>query len=179
MQYVFTFAAESIDAILGAVQSAIGSTRYNLRKLSSDSDTFITSHDSLRLAAQDMTEGKLATIAVHPEGGSIRYALIASPLSSGRSLSRYLGTIEYTEPDYRPLWNMLLNVEGLSLVCLGFEEGVEISDEILRPASFPWNDWPLVIAAIKDLPSDSEWIIREGPEMASVPPSLKKATRNV
>jgi hypothetical protein len=45
---------------------------------------------------------------------------------------------------------------GLSLACLGFEEGVEISDEILRPASCPWNEWLLVIAAIKELPSENK-----------------------
>jgi hypothetical protein len=170
MQYVFKFVAESIDAVLGAIQAAMGNTKYKLRELSSDSDTFIPTDDPLQQAAQDMRQGKLATIAVHPENAPIRYALISSPFTSGRSLSHYLGTIEYTERDFRPIWNMLLSVRGLSLVCLGFEEGVEISDDVLRPATFQWNQWPLVIAAIKNSPSDSEWIIREGPEMASVPP---------
>jgi hypothetical protein len=117
-------------------------------------------------------------IAVYPENGPIRYALISSPFTSGRSLSRYLGTIEYTERDFRPMWNLLLSVRGLSLVCLGFEEGVEISDDVLGPATFQWNQWPLVIAAVKNSPSDSKWIIREGPEMASVPFPLEKEAHN-
>jgi hypothetical protein len=35
-----------------------------------------------------------------------------------------------------------------------------------------------VVAAIKDSPSESKWIIREGPEMASVPLFLEKGTNN-
>jgi hypothetical protein len=178
MQYVFKSVAESLDALLGAVQTAMGSSGYKLRELSTDSDTFIPTDDSLQHAIQSMRQGKLATIAVHPESGPIRYALISSPLTCGRSLSQYLGTIEYTERDFRPLWNMLLSVRGLSLVCLGFEEGVDISDEILKHALFPWNAWPLVIGAIKHLPSDTKWIIGEGPEMASVPLPLESGTHN-
>lgn len=172
MQYVFNFVADSIDAVLGAIQTAIGNTQYKLRELASDSDTFIPTEDRLEAAVQDMREGKLATIAVHPDKGPIRYALIFSPLTAGRSLSHYQGAIEYTEQDFRPVWNMLLSVRGLFLVSLGFEEGVEITDDVLSPATFQWNHWPLVIGALKNSPSDSEWIIREGPEMASVPSPL-------
>ena len=178
MQYVFNFVAESIDGVLDAIQAALGSAPYKLRELSSDSDTFIPTDDTLQQAAQDLGQGKLATIAIHPEKGPIRYALISSPYTSGRSLSQYLGTIEYTERDFRPIWNMLPSVRGLSLVCLGFEEGVVISDDVLKPETFQWNQWPLVVAAIKDPPSDSKWIIREGPEMASVPRPLEEGTHN-
>lgn len=167
MQYVFTFAAVSIDPILRALQAAVRSSAYKLRKLSSDSDTFVHCSYSLPSAAQQMTEGKLATIAVHPEKGPVRYALVSSPFSLGRSLSQYLGTIEYTEQDYRPLWKMLLSVHGLTVICLGFEEGVEISDDVLNQASFPWNKWPLMMAALKD--ANGEWTIKEGPEMVNGP----------
>jgi hypothetical protein len=44
------------------------------------------------------------------------------------------------------------------------EEGVELTDQMLSPESFPWHESPLIIAALKT-GSEAEWLINEGPEL--------------
>ena len=77
-----------------------------------------------------------------------------------------MGTVEYTARDYQGIWDLLLNVPNLSIVCLGFERGVDLRDEQLQVGTFPWDQSPLVIGAVRDSESDSNaWIVRQGPEM--------------
>jgi hypothetical protein len=76
-----------------------------------------------------------------------------------------MGTIEYLGDEYEALWNLILATRGLSFVCLGFEEGVEVDDSILSVESFPWDQWPLVIGAIRDKAGSQPWQTRPDPEM--------------
>jgi hypothetical protein len=80
-------------------------------------------------------------------------------------LSAYLGTIEYLGDDYKALWDLILSVPGLSFACLGFEEGVELDDSALSIETFPWDQWPLVIGALRGTSGLQQWTIRQGPEM--------------
>lgn len=76
-----------------------------------------------------------------------------------------MGTIEVTTKDYQPLWNLLLGVEGLQFVCLGFEEGVDVSDrQGVDVTTFPWDDDFLVLGAVRsDLHDKDSWHIQKGP----------------
>jgi len=53
----------------------------------------------------------------------------------------------------------------LQFVCLGFEEGVDVSDkQDLDVATFPWNDDFLVLGAVRtDLHDRGSWHIQKGP----------------
>jgi hypothetical protein len=165
MQLVYEFGATAMEPIAEVIQNAMGSTQYTVRCMPNDSDTYQPTADSLCSAAAKLREGLLASFSLHPVQGLIRYALVVGPFFAGQQRSIYLGTIEYVGDDYQALWEMILRVPGLSVACLGFEEGVELEDKVLSAETFPWNQWPLVIGALRDQSGLQQWTIRAGPEM--------------
>jgi hypothetical protein len=165
MQLVYEFCAKELEPILEVIQRALSDVQYSMKCMPNDSDTYEPSEDSLSSAAFKMKEGVLTSFSLHPINSPIRYTLVTGPFFAGQQLSTYLGTIEYVGDDYKELWNLILNVPGLSFACLGFEEGVELEDSVLSAETFPWNQWPLVIGALRDQAGSQQWMIRQGPEM--------------
>jgi hypothetical protein len=165
MQLVYEFGASEIEPIVAAIRRSMGSAQYSIRCMPSDSDSYEPTEDSLSSVTAKLEEGALASFSLHPNTGLIRYALVTCPFFAGQQRSIYLGTIEYLGDDYKPLWNLILGVAGLSMACLGFEEGVELDDNALSVDTFPWNQWPLVIGALRDPCGLQQWTIRQGPEI--------------
>jgi hypothetical protein len=165
MQLVYEFGAQQLEPVVDAIQRALGSTQYLMKCMQNDSDTYELTEDSFSSATLKLKEGALTSFSMHPNDGLIRYALVTRPFFAGQQLSAYLGTLEYLGDDYKTLWNLILSVQGLCVACLGFEEGVELEDKILHTGTFPWNQWPLVISALRDPPGSQQWTIRQGPEM--------------
>jgi hypothetical protein len=165
MQLVYEFGAYEPDPVTRAIHLAVGNTQYSVKCMPNDSDTYEPTDDSLSSATSKLREGVITSFSLHPSSGPIRYVLVTCPFFAGHALSAYLGTIEYIGDDYRALWNLLLGVLGLSVVCLGFEEGVELDNSTLSIETFPWNQWPLVIGALRDQAGLQQWVIRHGPEM--------------
>jgi hypothetical protein len=119
----------------------------------------------LESLATQLETGEISSFTLHPEMGMIRYALVLAPFVDGLKRSFYLGTIEDTGKDYHSIWEVLLDTPGLTVACLGYDEGVELEDSHLTVEAFPWSEWPLAIGALRD-PSESEsWTTREGPEI--------------
>ncbi len=141
-------------------------SQYVLTALELDSDTFERTSASLEEVIARVQSGSLANATVHFKAGLIRYTLMARPSTCGVNLSKYLCQIEYLDRNVWPLWKALLEIREAIVASLGFEEGVEWTDEMLSPESFPWAEWPLVIGAIRD-GSSGGWIVREGPEMSN------------
>jgi hypothetical protein len=52
-------------------------------------------------------------------------------------------------------------VDGLRIVCLGSEEGVEFTGDQLVAETFPWDDFFLVIGAVRS--RVGERILKHGP----------------
>ncbi|MBI1747767.1 MAG: hypothetical protein HYR55_14435 [Acidobacteria bacterium] len=165
MQLVYEFGAKELEPVVDVIQRALGNTQYLVQCIPNDSDTSSPTEDSFSSVALKLKEGKLASFSLHPSNGLIRYALITCPFFWGQQRSAYMGTIEYLGDDYKPLWNLILGVLGLSFACLGFEEGVEVDESALSAETFPWSQWPLVIGAIRDRSGLQPWVIREGPEI--------------
>ena len=165
MQLVYEFGAKEVDPVIDAIHRAVADTPYSVKCLPNDSDTYSPTDDSLASLAVKLRRGEIASFSLHPDTGLVRYALAICPFFDGQPRSIFLGTIEYLGNDYKPLWNLVLSVPGLSFACLGFEEGVEIEDDKLSVESFPWNQWPLVIGALRDPSGSQPWVIRQGPEM--------------
>ena len=71
--------------------------------------------------------------------------------------------IELTTHGWRRYWERLLQFDGLAFVCVGDEEGVELNDRNLSVSSFPWDEWPLLTAALRggEAGMSSDWVIRE------------------
>jgi hypothetical protein len=113
---------------------------------------------------------ELSSATVHSKGG-IRYGAIFCPGFNRGQTSFWMGTIELKSPDWRPTWDALLKTSELLVVCVGMEEGIELSTDIsITSESFPWTDRQLMIGATKG-PNDT-WDIREGPAIGyGRPPS--------
>lgn len=165
MQLVYEFGAKELEPVVEAIQHVLSGAPYLISCLPNDSDTYSPTEDSLAAAASKLKKGDLASIAVNPKPGLIRYGLITCPFFDGQQRTIYLGTIEYIGDDYKTLWNLILGVPGLSVACLGFDEGVELDDSALSIETFPWDRWPLVIGALRDPSGLQQWVIRQGPEM--------------
>jgi len=165
MQLVYEFGAKEIGPVVQVIHSAFGDVPYSVKCLPNDSDTYTPTDDSLESVASKLQRSEIASFSLHPNSGLVRYALATCPGFDGQPLSLYLGTIEYTGNDYKPLWNMILGAQTLTVACVGFEEGVEIEDDKLSIASFPWSQWPLVIGAVRDPSVSQSWTIKQGPEM--------------
>jgi hypothetical protein len=165
MQLVFEFGSKQLSPTIEAIRRTIGTLSYKIECLPKGSDTNEPTDDSLESAAVKLEMGDISAFTVRPQGGPIRYALVLSPFFEGEPLSLYLGTIEYTGENYAPIWDLLLGTPGITIACLGYDEGVELQDGRLSVETFPWKDWPLVIGALRDGSDSRSWIIREGPEM--------------
>jgi|SRR5882724_2452816 len=165
MQLVFEFGSKQLPPTIEAIRRAIGTFSYTIECLPKGSDTNESTDDSLESAAVKLEMGNISAFTVRPREGTIRYALVLSPFFEGEPLSLYLGTIEYIGENYAPIWDMLLATPGLTVACLGYDEGVELQDDGLTDKTFPWKEWPLVIGALREGSDSRSWIIREGPEM--------------
>jgi len=165
MQLVFEFGSHQIGPTVDAIRRVIGGLSYGLECVPKGSETNEPTNDSLESAATRLETGEILSFTLRPSEGMIRYALVLSPFFQGESLSLYFGTIEYTGENYASIWDLLLNTPGLIVVCLGYDEGVELSDAQLSVESFPWGEWPLAIGALRNYPSSNSWITREGPQM--------------
>ena len=141
-------------------------SRYMIRTLEHDSDSFELTSAPLEQVLVSIQVGVLANAILNFNAGPVRYLIIARPSTCGVNLSKYLCQIEYLDRNVWPLWEALLEIREAIVASLGFEEGVEWTDEMLSPESFPWAEWPLVIGAIRD-ESSGGWIVREGPEMSN------------
>ena len=171
MQLVFEFGAKELEPVVETIQAVLGSTPYSLSCLPNDSDTYGPSKDSLVSAVLKLKRRELASVAIDPKSGLVRYGLVTGPFFDGQNRSIFLGTIEYLGNDYNPLWTLILGVRGLSVACLGFEEGVELDDSRLTAETFPWHQWPLVIGAIRNQSGSEQWTIKQGPEIRWFSPS--------
>lgn len=142
MQLIYEFGAKESEPVVEVIRRALGNSPYSVNCLPNDSDTYEPTEDSLTSATLKLKEGVLSSFSLHPNVGLIRYALVTCPFFAGQQLSAYLGTIEYLGDDYREIWNLILSVPGLTVACLGFEEGVELNDDAMTVGTFPWNKWP-------------------------------------
>lgn len=166
-QFVFEFGADTLEVTSDAMISFMGQPRSmevvpaaegNVLKYESANEPFATVADKLRT-------GALSSVIVRTDVPGIRYGLIMAPRFNGTDLSVWMGTIELATPDWKPLWTFLLSREGLRFVCLGSEEGVELTDTQLSIDTFPWTEWPLVIGALRADPAVSnQWFIRSREE---------------
>ena len=116
---------------------------------------------SLSEILKGLESGELGSLTVRNADPRIRYGLITSPRLDGCSLNLWMGTIEVGVEDWRFVWDQLLLQEGLKFICVGSEEGVELTDGQIAAETFPWTEWPLIIGAVRT--PDRKWMIGERP----------------
>ncbi len=160
-QLVFEFWSPEIEPVAEAIVRVLDG-RPTENAAATNSLQYEPTQQGLDWAAQQISNGQLSSFSLHPLDGSIRYALLSGPgIGGDKQRPGYMGTIEYTLADYTHIWTELLKVNGLGMVCLGNEEGVEFTDEQFTPGDFPWRDNFLVIGAVRSPVGD--WIQKTGP----------------
>ena len=117
--------------------------------------------DSLAQVAALLEAGSAASAVIRNEDARIRYGLITNPRFNGSGLSLWMGTIEIGVEEWESVWGWLLEQTSLRFVCVGHEEGVELCDAQIDPATFPWTEWPLLIGAVRSAGTPGAWFIRK------------------
>jgi len=165
MQLVFEFCASDARSAVGAVSRVLGDAEYTLQYGRAERGTRIDA--VVESATSKLESGEIDSLVVYPKSGAIRYAMVLAPTAADEPRPFYMGTIEYTAGDYQWLWELLLSAPSLSIVCVGFEEGVELRQGHLDVSTFPWHQWPLAIGAVRDRESSAPdaWVVKPGPEM--------------
>lgn len=165
MQLVFECCAATIRPVVEAVQIVLGDSVYTL--LAGIRGNYVSMDGGIESAISKMDGLEIDSFVVYPKCESIRYAMVSSPTVGAEALSLYMGTIEYTAKDYRWIWDRLMIVSNMKVVCLGFDEGVELSDDQLEVDTFPWDAWPLVVGAmwVTEPAGTTVRVVRNGPEM--------------
>lgn len=158
-QYVIEFGSERIGPVARSIQACLDRPRkpvaYNLKHELAPGDAATSFTDSLKA----LESGDLGFVTFANSDSRIRYGMITSPRLDGCTSKLWMGTIELGVGDWRFVWDELLLQDGLKFVCVGAEEGVELTDGQITAETFPWTEWPLVIGAVKS--PNREWVIRE------------------
>jgi hypothetical protein len=159
-QLVFEFWSQEIEPVVEAISRVLdGCSTENTA--AGPSLHYEPTQQGLDWAAQHVSIGKVSSFVLHPQNGGIRYAMLDGPNIGDDNRPGYFGTIEYTQGDYIHIWKRLLDVDGLRIVCLGSEEGVEFAGDQLDAETFPWDDFFLVIGAVRN--RVGERILKHGP----------------
>jgi hypothetical protein len=160
-QLVFEFWSQEIEPVVEAIARILDGCPTDNNAASSSLELFEPTPKGLDGAAQQMRLGRFSYFTLHPRTGSIRYAMLVGPDPGGTKRPGYMGTIEYTRLDYIHIWDRLLDMDGLQILCLGHEEGVEFNVDQLVAETFPWDDFYLMIAAVRSHVGDR--IVKHGP----------------
>jgi|SRR5579872_5706646 len=158
-QFVIEFGAERLETVSAAIKANLVEP---LRISIDSSESEMSYSDTTETLDEVITElaaGSVRSAIIRTSDPRIRYGLITSPRVHVPPLTLWMGTIELGVDDWNFVWDALLRQSGLRFVCVGLEEGVEVSDEQMSPETFPWDVDGLLAAAVR---SDvkSEWTRR-------------------
>lgn len=166
-QVVIEFGAPSLGPIMDAMLSVIGSpSAIETESPHGSGEAYSATKEAVEALSGKLTDGQIVSVTFRTRAEGVRYGLILKPRYSGHDLSMWMGTVELTTDDWRRYWDALLAFDSLAFVCVGDEEGVELTDDNLSVASFPWNEWPMMAGALR---TERGWEIRE---LLSDPDSL-------
>jgi hypothetical protein len=159
-QLVFEFWSPEIEPVVEAISRILdGCPTENGFDIASPK--YQSTTRGLDWGAQQVRMGQIGNFLLRPQTGGIRLALLHGQREGGGNRPGYMGTIEYTHNDYIHIWNGLLNSDGMQIVCLGCEEGIEFSGNQLTVETFPWQDRFLVIGAVRSRPEGL--VLKRGP----------------
>ncbi|MEZ5403664.1 MAG: hypothetical protein R2729_28550 [Bryobacteraceae bacterium] len=161
-QVVIEFGALSFGPIMNAMLSVIGTpSAIETESASGSGETCPATKDAIEAVSRKFLDGQIVSATFRTKAEGVRYGLILKPRYGGQDLSMWMGTVELTTDDWRQYWDALLRIDALAFVCVGDEEGVELTDERLTAASFPWDEWPTLAGALRGGEGGTGWVIRE------------------
>lgn len=161
-QIVIEFGAPSLRPILDAMLSVIGTpSAIEMEPVLGNGEVCSATKEAIDDLSRRFATAQIRSVTFRTESESVRYGLILAPHCWGQDLSMWMGTVELTDEDWRQCWDVLLRHDSLAFVCAGNEEGVELTDDQLTIASFPWDEWPMLAAALRTEGDDRGWVTRE------------------
>lgn len=160
-QFVIEFGAPMLSPVLQAVMTLIERAEQLDMSLPSGGGVTIPATDhAVEGLSSEFADHRINSVTFRTNTAGVRYGLIVEPQFDGQKLSMWMGTVEITSDEWRGYWSRVLQCKGLFFACIGEEEGVEITDDMLAVDSFPWEKWPLLAAALRS-DEHEDWFVRE------------------
>lgn len=160
-QFVVEFGAEQLRFVGTAIKSTVAEPFRIWIDCADAAMCYSETAKTLDEVAVDLQAGSVASAIIRTSDPRIRYALITSPKIHVPPLGLWMGTIEIQVEDWSFVWDALVRQSGLRFVCVGLEEGVELSDDQISGETFPWHETGLLAAAVRD-DTQADWIQRAG-----------------
>lgn len=166
MQYVIEFGSDNLESVVNCIVESVGlPTRIEVSAPDVGGPAYCGVDEDLRSVLDKLRSGALNSVILRLQANSVRYALITAPYFLQQQLSIWMGTVEVTGPNWRDIWNLLLTKRDLRFVCVGLEEGIEVTDDALNTESFPWNISPVIISAVRR--NDGTWLVHKNSAVPS------------
>lgn len=160
MQQVIEFGARNLDSVVDCILASVGHPIcIEVSSPESGGPVYRKVDEDLKAVVDSLRVGALNSMLLRFQTPIVRYALVTAPGFLGQRLSVWMGTVEITGANWKDIWHVLLSNQELGFVCIGMEEGIELSDEVLGPDSFPWNIPPAIVSAVRR--DDGTWLIRQ------------------
>ena len=160
MQHVIEFGSNNLDSVVECILTSVGHpTGIEVSASDLNGPVYRKADEDLQDLLNRLRMGALNSMILRFQEPTVRYALVTAPCFLGQQLSVWMGTVESTGPNWKDIWNVLLTKHPLHFVCVGIEEGIELTDAVLDPDTFPWNIPPAIVSAVRR--NDGTWLIRE------------------
>jgi hypothetical protein len=130
-----------------------------LPRESSESLEYSDTSDSVERVWSRLKDAEIVSVRLRPDTKSEAFAIIYSPQFNDHCHDYWYAAFECACGGRSPPLDPLLEPE-LDFVSISVEEGVELPQGRVTAATFPWEDWRLVVGAVRD--EEGEWVIREG-----------------
>lgn len=167
-QIVISIGSNELSRVVEAIKTIIRDSKYRIdvttARTALELDPTPTDDDLASTAAK-LSSRSITSACLHPAlNRPIAFIHLFAPNFCESSLSVWQGVIEYKEIGFQPIFDKLLQKEGLLYVCVGMEEGPELDDRHLHVDTFPFDEEPLMISAFRRTEGcANEWEIRRGP----------------
>jgi len=162
MSWVLNFGSRHLEATMAALLATWGDRDFRILVLTPERcDTLDYSdfNGGLEKAELSLKAGKLASFQLEEivSGRRMLFAGVYCPNFCGEILSEWTGVVEGFKALPQETFEGLLKIPGLNFVILSRDEPLDLNQELLESSSFPWDDWRLISAAVRN--AEGHWQI--------------------
>lgn len=161
-QLIFEVFGDNAESVFRVIKFAVASADFNLKVLENekaDSLSYENSTEPIDTVLSQIASYKLASAIVYPKESNISYASIHIPNLYEDDINCWGAVIEINNINFDGFFIRLLNIEGLRIISISLEEGLELNAKSLTLNSFPWTQNNLIVAAILE---DNFWQVKLG-----------------
>jgi len=163
-QIMVEVGCSSLGPVRRAIELALTDVGHKIEVLSTEATAsleYASVNVDLDAACSALQSGELSSIRLRSDGADVAWVLLFGPTFGSGRAEVWTAAIELRHHKYRPLFERLLKQDDLSVVIVSMEETLDLSPTTIGPSTFPWNDWRLIVAAVRD--DAKHWHIGPGP----------------